>query len=904
MPSLKAKYAAGFGELVFMLPSGAGLVGAAANERAFDMPLDLDFELIRNGTTPNYRTVHLQRLANPQLPWNPLPTYSDGTANSNYKAGLPVNPYLTVDSSPVDLTTFNGASFLERSELPTKKGQTTYGLTEADFNALQNLNDEPSGIVAGDPEKQLSAPQVMPNDSHHNTGTTPPPGVFKQRMFVKTLERGYHTTNTVPSGAATVSVERVARQLWSNERFDYKEPRAAGNPTGEGGKQTALMAPETGGLGDLRNVMDLQEVKQTLNDMQSRNLMTSTDVAAMTPKDHVCNFVLEHSLGFTNHAMAPLVELGPNPPTPATLEQGIVYVPYPPPVGAVPGLAAPMIDRTLNLNTPTALKSSKYARAATATLPSEIDAIQAIFNSTYPWLAWNNRPYMSAEEILQVPAASSSTLMQTYSTINPFEPAPAAGAPSNNLYANDGQDVYLNASKVLVDVYRSSFPFGHLLNFFATTSQRRDTNSASPTFGKAIPGVGPNFNRILSFVQVPSRFVGTDELLNPDVFASSSTNAIANPADPRYNLQPPFNKVSRQRDPGRVNINTVVSRRIAALGTNPPRIWSEVYDGVMQRSLQTDSAGRAYGDQDLFDSSGNPLQLGQPGPAWRDVQLSRRGYMQLDTAGNTPDQLDSTFKPINPLSPPPNLTPDSFAFGLNQSFPSFFSNPFRSADAGDLVPLTQMLQYGVDASLLRVHPYVRGKTAAGLPNANWGTVGPDARRAGFGTDQMSVRAANGGVPDTDPTRRDSLPLFSELRNDAAVDVTRNPYMMYQPMTRLGNLVTELSHVFAVWVTVGYFEVEKAPDWNTNQNNVQQRFGGDGTGTAANPTPNAASIAARALYDRVYPEGYALAQEVGSDIGNVKRQRGFYIIDRTIPVGFKPGEDLNDDRAIKVRRRIE
>ena len=159
------------------------------------------------------------------------------------------------------------------------------------------------------------------------------------------------------------------------------------------------------------------------------------------------------------------------------------------------------------------------------------------------------------------------------------------------------------------------------------------------------------------------------------------------------------------------------------------------------------------------------------------------------------------------------------------------------------------------------------------------------------------------VPDTDFNRRDSLPLFSELRNDPSSDTTRNPYMMYQPMTRLGNLVSEHSGVFAVWVTVGYFEVEPAPDWNDP--NVQKRFGGRRRfGRHDRTTPTPATIAARALYDRVYPEGYALAQEVGSDTGNTKRQRGFYIIDRTIPVGFKPGEDLNDDRAIKVRRRIE
>jgi hypothetical protein len=48
----------------------------------------------------------------------------------------------------------------------------------------------------------------------------------------------------------------------------------------------------------------------------------------------------------------------------------------------------------------------------------------------------------------------------------------------------------------------------------------------------------------------------------------------------------------------------------------------------------------------------------------------------------------------------------------------------------------------------------------------------------------------------------------------------------------------------------------------------------------------------------------LGREVGSDTGDVKRARGFYIIDRSAEVGFKPGEDLNVERMIRLRRRIE
>ena len=64
------------------------------------------------------------------------------------------------------------------------------------------------------------------------------------------------------------------------------------------------------------------------------------------------------------------------------------------------------------------------------------------------------------------------------------------------------------------------------------------------------------------------------------------------------------------------------------------------------------------------------------------------------------------------------------------------------------------------------------------------------------------------------------------------------------------------------------------------------------------------VTARRQYDQVYPEGYQLGQEVGIETGDTRRHRGFYIVDRTLPVGFKPGEDLNVENMIRLRRRIE
>jgi hypothetical protein len=112
--------------------------------------------------------------------------------------------------------------------------------------------------------------------------------------------------------------------------------------------------------------------------------------------------------------------------------------------------------------------------------------------------------------------------------------------------------------------------------------------------------------------------------------------------------------------------------------------------------------------------------------------------------------------------------------------------------------------------------------------------------------------------------------FSSAAPTASDNTVRNPYFHYQGLQRLGNLVTTRSNVFAVWITVGYFEVK--------------------------PWPNGV--------DTAHPDGYQLEAELGIDTGEVVRHRAFYIIDRTLPVGFQRGQDLNSDKAILINRFIE
>ena len=393
----------------------------------------------------------------------------------------------------------------------------------------------------------------------------------------------------------------------------------------------------------------------------------------------------------------------------------------------------------------------------------------------FPWFNWNNRPYVSASELIQVPACCSSQLLHTFSYSGPGSPqkeqygtnAVAAKNDTANLLESLRIDGATTQPSLVVDGR-----YGHLLNFFRTTEGAAGK--------EGIVGL----HRVLEYLHVPSPFVGSEMWLNPTNFGGDLAGASTD--DPRYQRQPPFNRISTYREPGRVNLNTVAD--------------SDVYFGLMH-------GDPASGSNDVHS-----------GPSWDNLRDSRRGY------------------------------PGGGTLELNNDIPTFFANPFRSADAGDLVPL-------------------------------------DATN---GSADMTRESANCTLLREGPSANE--PLFSAGSNlKPYSDFNRNSYFRYQPMTRLDNLTTTRSNVFAVWVTVGIFEVEAGPD--------RDQFAGDNGLEPESPEANA-------LYDRVYPDGYMLAREAGLDTGDVRRVREFAIIDRSIPVAFEPGADHNVERAIRLRRRID
>lgn len=169
--------------------------------------------------------------------------------------------------------------------------------------------------------------------------------------------------------------------------------------------------------------------------------------------------------------------------------------------------------------------------------------------------------------------------------------------------------------------------------------------------------------------------------------------------------------------------------------------------------------------------------------------------------------------------------------GTGALLPTAIANPFRNADAVHRVPLPELLTRTSSASLLRSFEFPQ---AGGAP---------------------------GEAPLFDLWHPPSLGLIPRANQVGAwADPERNPYFDYDIRQRLGNLVTNRSNVYAVWITVGFFEIDP---------------------TTGKPTT-----------------------EMGAEDGTAQRHRGFFLVDRSIPVAFEPGRDHDVQNCVLVESIIQ
>jgi hypothetical protein len=376
----------------------------------------------------------------------------------------------------------------------------------------------------------------------------------------------------------------------------------------------------------------------------------------------------------------------------------------------------------------------------------------------YPpaWLAWNNWAYSSPLDLMLVPRSRSSRLLFWDHSVD---------------FATKG-------------FYNEQEPrYGHLLNFFHTRkTDPSNTSESAP----------PMLHRLFEYVEIPSPYLGTRKWYDPEVFSEANPRTGWSPPLSQYttetaahDLRPPFNSLSRFRDPGRININTIFDNDIwGAINKGYPAANSTSFANAVWLSRQ----GYGTATTDLLQLSANyPSRFANP---FRSKYLT--GTLFVDPMPKDQTPLDSqTGEPTTS-----NLRKDSVESTLLRSYPT---NP--------------------SAPLFAYNPY----------------------------------------PLTPPNQR---------LTECYKGPFRNPVFRYEGLKRLPNLLTTRSNVFALWITIGYFEV-----------------------TPGTITP-------------AVPDGYRLEREIGAQTGEIRRHRAFYLIDRSIPVGFEPGQNYNVDRAVLVRRFIE
>lgn len=445
----------------------------------------------------------------------------------------------------------------------------------------------------------------------------------------------------------------------------------------------------------------------------------------------------------------------------------------------------------------------------------------------FPWLHWPNRPYISHYELMQVPYASSSQLLVNHGVVAPPPPSPPLTQAGSSY------------STSTVPGQRGTAEFQHLPNFHDLSVSVLGNDELQPGF---------NLAQILDFVHVPSKFVGTETFLNPNVFQGFiGTGLAATPTGTEF-LKAPFNKIPNYREPGKVNINTIYNRLVwdAIRGEIGPQGVGPAFE------LMVDSR-RGFGERP-FDPLGNFRSW----PEKRSTVPANQNWIKAGTI--IPD-----FHPFTGGVPNQNYDP------VVDTSPSIFGNPMRGFGSGSLVPWPARWSRPLsEATLLRSNRFDTGDR--NLVTTPW-PIPPQA-----------------GIPplNVDP----DMPMFARLtppHSDIPYQEHMNPnlhsYMRYEPAQRMANLITTRSNVYAIWVTVGYFEVELLPP----------------QGLTANGQPVAAANPPSVYANRF---GYQLGNEVGWDTGSIERHRAFYVIDRSIPVAFEPGAVHNTENTVLLRRFIE
>ena len=353
--------------------------------------------------------------------------------------------------------------------------------------------------------------------------------------------------------------------------------------------------------------------------------------------------------------------------------------------------------------------------------------------SPFGCLTWNNRPFASVGEIVNVPYLPSGLMTYFFNEgARPF--APVDATTEMDVYHQHIMPFFgevKGSSTANDDGHRHLLRFSDPLGI--TTNIQTEIQGSSPgvTVNTTAMLNANRFARLFDFIETPSLFLGSETFLTTAGSSAGTTYPI--------NFNPPYHFIPEFRTPGKININTI--------NDNAEDVWNAINGGFSSVSFKGSRVNSLRGLRD------NPI-----GPT--------------DVAGF-----------------------------------------FTSAEG-------------------RMH----------VPPGATGAV-PDKGSAGTA---FTLNPANGQA------------FFGGLA-DAQHDVQGTAYFQNEFQQRLTSMTTTRSSVFSIWITIGYFEVDR--------------------------------------------EG-RIGQEVGTDTGESRRDRAFFMVDRSIPVAFEPGRNHNIDQTILTRTIIE
>ncbi|MEM6980045.1 MAG: hypothetical protein AAF539_10295 [Planctomycetota bacterium] len=424
-------------------------------------------------------------------------------------------------------------------------------------------------------------------------------------------------------------------------------------------------------------------------------------------------------------------------------------------------------------------------------------------------VAWLNRQFVAPSEIMWVPTTSAARAGIEFDE--------ATGSP-------DRYDDTVGVAGSLPSSptrYSINQRFTHLWNYFTQSPLYSSANSS------------PNFYRLLDFVEVPPPFDDDSDFISPEV--------------------DPFDLVTSGAGtvPGEQS-------RVAATFSWPsftstsdidadPRTWDNAWPGA--------SADRSFNNG---TGSWQPVTpgTGRTNGFWTD-------YVSME-----------------PFRPPFGFRSKPFRSGLINLNTIKTSRVYRALMSGvgdqdernvmdNAMPFwTEFNDSRRGYSLSALGPadlqQLRPTLNPDIPSQIDGVFKPsNAERIEPRVTTMPARGGNAGPLDSTVLRRNpsipTQPLFSRAPVASAPFVDPNHSVVHDQIahTRLDNLATDQSNVFAVWITVGLFEV-------------------DG-------------------------QTMTVGQELGAELGEVRRFRAFHIVDRSIPVRYEPGQRNNILDTVKLSR---